>query len=164
MEEATKKWFRLAPGTMVRLKSAYIVKCTNYLKDEKGKVTEVHCEYIPESKSGQDSSGINVKGTIHWIECTTALEAEIRLYDRLFQVEDPSSEAGDFKEFLNPNSLSIIPKAKIEPSLKEARTGDRFQFIRKGYFTLDTKLSTDANMVFNRTVGLKDTWSKEAKK
>jgi glutaminyl-tRNA synthetase len=164
MEEAAKKWFRLAPGTMVRLKSAYIVKCTNYLKDEKGKVTEVHCEYIPESKSGQDSSGINVKGTIHWIECTTALEAEIRLYDRLFQVEDPSSEAGDFKEFLNPNSLSIIPKAKIEPSLKEARTGDRFQFIRKGYFTLDTKLSTDANMVFNRTVGLKDTWSKEAKK
>lgn len=164
MEEAAKKWFRLAPGTMVRLKSAYIVKCTNYVKDENGKVTEVHCEYIPESKSGQDSSGINVKGTIHWIECRTALEAEIRLYDRLFQVEDPSSEEGDFKTFLNPNSLRIIPKAKIEPCLNEARAGDRFQFIRKGYFTLDTKLSTDTNMVFNRTVGLKDTWSKESKK
>lgn len=164
MEEPAKKWFRLAPGMKVRLKSAYIVTCTGCIKNEDGKVTEVHATYIPESKSGQDTSGISVKGTMHWIDCMTAQDAEVRLYDRLFQVEDPAGEEGDFKEFLNPDSLSIIGHAKIEPVLKDAKAGDRFQFIRKGYFSLDTKHSTPDHLVFNRTVGLKDTWSKETKK
>jgi len=160
MEEAPKKWFRLAPGNKVRLKSAYIVNCTGCVKDASGKVTEVHCEYIPESKS----SGINAKGTMHWIAADKAAEAEVRLYDRLFQVEDPSSEEGDFKSYINPNSLEIIQSAKIEPSLLEAQPGEQFQFIRKGYFTLDNKLSAGGKLVFNRTVTLKDTWSKESKK
>ena len=164
MEEAPKKWFRLAPGNKVRLKSAYIVSCTGCVKDASGKVTAVHCEYIPESKSGQDTSGINVKGTMHWIAADKAAEAEVRLYDRLFQVEDPSSEEGDFKTYMNPNSLEIIQGAKIEPSLLEAQPGEQFQFIRKGYFTLDNKLSASGKLVFNRTVTLKDAWSKEMKK
>lgn len=164
MEEPAKKWFRLAPGMKVRLKSAYIVTCTGFIKNEAGKVVEVHCEYIPESKSGNDTSGINVKGTIHWISIDKSLEAEVRLYDRLFQVEDPSSEEGDFKTYLNPNSLEIIQHAKIEQSLSEAKPGEQFQFIRKGYFTLDSKYAKEGKLVFNRTVTLKDTWSKEAKK
>lgn len=164
MEEAPKKWFRLAPGNKVRLKSAYIVCCTGFEKDASGKVTAVHCEYIPESKSGQDTSGINVKGTMHWISAEKAETAEVRLYDRLFQVEDPSSEEGDFKSYMNPNSLEIIQGAKIEPSLLEAQPGEQFQFIRKGYFTLDNKLSASGKLVFNRTVTLKDAWSKEMKK
>jgi glutaminyl-tRNA synthetase len=164
MEEAPKKWFRLAPGNKVRLKSAYIVSCTGFEKDASGKVTAVHCEYIPESKSGQDTSGINVKGTMHWISAEKAETAEVRLYDRLFQVEDPSSEEGDFKSYMNPNSLEIIEGAKIEPSLLEAQPGEQFQFIRKGYFTLDNKLSASDKLVFNRTVTLKDAWSKEMKK
>ena len=164
MEEAPKKWFRLAPGNKVRLKSAYIVNCTGFEKDASGKVTAVHCEYIPESKSGQDTSGINAKGTMHWISAEKAETAEVRLYDRLFQVEDPSSEEGDFKSYMNPNSLEIIHGAKIEPSLLEAQPGEQFQFIRKGYFTLDNKLSAVGKLVFNRTVTLKDTWSKESKK
>ena len=164
MEEPAKKWFRLAPGMKVRLKSAYIVTCTGFVKNEAGKVVEVHCEYIPESKSGNDTSGINVKGTMHWISIEKSLEAEVRLYDRLFQVEDPSSEEGDFKTYLNPNSLEIIPHAKIEQSLSEAKPGEQFQFIRKGYFTLDSKYANEGKLVFNRTVTLKDTWSKEVKK
>jgi glutaminyl-tRNA synthetase len=164
MEEPAKKWFRLAPGMKVRLKSAYIVTCTGFVKNEAGKVVEVHCEYIPESKSGNDTSGINVKGTIHWISIEKSLEAEVRLYDRLFQVEDPSSEEGDFKTYLNPHSLEIIPHAKIEQSLSEAKSGEQFQFIRKGYFTLDSKYASEGKLVFNRTVTLKDTWSKEVKK
>jgi glutaminyl-tRNA synthetase len=164
MEEAAKKWFRLAPGMKVRLKSAYIVECTGFQKDETGKVTEVHCNYIPESKSGSDTSGINVKGTIHWISVDKAEEAEVRLYDRLFQVENPSQEEGDFKTYINPHSLEIISAAKIEPALKDAKQGEHFQFIRKGYFSLDDKLSTGGKMVFNRTVTLKDTWTKEVKK
>jgi len=164
MEEAAKKWFRLAPGMKVRLKSAYIVECTGFQKDETGKVTEVHCNYIPESKSGSDTSSINVKGTIHWISVDKAEEAEVRLYDRLFQVENPSQEEGDFKTYINPHSLEIISAAKIEPALKDAKQGEHFQFIRKGYFSLDDKLSTGGKMVFNRTVTLKDTWTKEVKK
>jgi glutaminyl-tRNA synthetase len=164
MEEPSKKWFRLAPGMKVRLKSAYIVTCTGFVKNEAGKVVEVHCEYIPESKSGNDTSGINVKGTMHWISIDKSLEAEVRLYDRLFQVEDPSSEEGDYKTYLNPNSLAIIQYAKIEQSLSEAKPGEQFQFIRKGYFTLDSKYAKEGKLVFNRTVTLKDNWSKEVKK
>ena len=164
MEEPAKKWFRLAPGMKVRLKSAYIVSCTGFVKNEAGKVVEVHCEYIPESKSGNDTSGINVKGTMHWISIDKSLEAEVRLYERLFQVEDPSSEEGDYKTYLNPSSLAIIQHAKIEQSLSEAKPGEQFQFIRKGYFTLDSKYAKEGKLVFNRTVTLKDNWSKEVKK
>ena len=164
MEEPAKKWFRLAPGMKVRLKSAYIVSCTGFVKNEAGKVVEVHCEYIPESKSGNDTSEINVKGTMHWISIDKSLEAEVRLYERLFQVEDPSSEEGDYKTYLNPSSLAIIQHAKIEQSLSEAKPGEQFQFIRKGYFTLDSKYAKEGKLVFNRTVTLKDNWSKEVKK
>ncbi len=164
MEEPAKKWFRLAPGMKVRLKSAYIVTCTGFVKNEAGKVVEVHCEYIPESRSGNDTSGINVKGTMHWISIDKSLEAEVRLYERLFQVEDPSSEEGDYKAYLNPSSLAIIQHAKIEQSLSEAKPGEQFQFIRKGYFTLDSKYAKEGKLVFNRTVTLKDNWSKEVKK
>jgi len=163
MEEAAKKWFRLAPGAMVRLKSAYILKCEGFVKDDNGIITEVHATYLPESKSGGDSSGISVKGTIHWVSVAHALNAEIRLYDRLFEVENPSAEEGDFKEYINPNSLQIIKKAFVEPSLKSAAITANYQFIRKGYFCLD-KESTEDKMIFNRTVSLKDAWAKEVKR
>jgi glutaminyl-tRNA synthetase len=163
MEEAAKKWFRLAPGAMVRLKSAYIVKCESFEKDNDGNIIAIHCIYIPESKSGQDTSGISVKGTIHWVSVKHAATAEVRLYDRLFKSENPSAEEGDFKEYINPDSLHIIHNAFIEPSLLTANLEDRFQFIRKGYFCLD-KDSTTEMFVFNRTVTLKDAWSKEVKK
>lgn len=163
MEEAAKKWFRLAPGAMVRLKSAYIVKCESFEKDNDGNVTAIYCTYIPESKSGQDTSGISVKGTIHWVSVEHAATAEVRLYDRLFKSENPAAEEGDFKEYMNPDSLHIINNAYIEPSLLTANLEDRFQFIRKGYFCLD-KDSTAEKLIFNRTVTLKDAWSKEVKK
>ena len=163
MEEPAKKWFRLAPGALVRLKSAYIVKCDSFEKDNDGNVTSIHCTYYPESKSGQDSSGIAVKGTIHWVSAPHAISAEVRLYDRLFKAENPSSEEGDFKDNINPESLTIIKTAYLEPSLSNTTLEDRFQFIRKGYFCLDKDSSKD-NLVFNRTVTLKDAWSKEVKK
>ena len=163
MEEPAKKWFRLAPGAMVRLKSAYIVKCEDFVKDATGNVTEVHCSYIPETKSGNDTAGISVKGTIHWVSAAHAVRVEVRLYDRLFKVEDPSSEEGDFKDYINPGSLQVIPNAYVEPSLANAAAGDHFQFIRKGYFCAD-KDSTKEKPVFNRTVTLKDAWAKEVKK
>lgn len=163
MEEPAKKWFRLAPGTMVRLKSAYIVRCVSFLKDDAGNITEVRASYIPESKSGEDTSEIKVKGTIHWVSVAHALPAEVRLYDRLFKVENPSQEEGDFKDYINPDSLQVIPNAYLEPSLKNASIGSTYQFIRKGYFCRD-KETTHGKMVFNRTVSLKDAWAKEVKK
>lgn len=159
MEVPAKKWFRLAPGAMVRLKFAYIVKCEDFVKDENGNVTEIHCSYIPESKSGNDTSGINVKGTIHWVSAQHAKTAEIRLYDRLFTSETPDAEEGDFKDYLNPESLTILPNAYIEPALTDADLDSRYQFIRKGYFCLDKDSTTD-KLVFNRTVTLKDTFKK----
>lgn len=162
MEQPPKKFFRLGPGLMVRLKHAYIVKCEDFKKDEQGNITEIHCTYIPESKSGQDTSGIHVKGTIHWVSVPHAQTAEVRLYDRLFKVENPSAEDGDFKDYINEHSLEVI-HAFIEPSLTTATAGDHFQFLRKGYFCAD-KDSTAEKPVFNRTVGLKDSWAKEAKK
>ncbi|WP_231460618.1 glutamine--tRNA ligase/YqeY domain fusion protein [Pedobacter sp. Leaf132] len=159
MEVPAKKWFRLAPGAMVRLKFAYIVKCEDFVKDENGNVTEIHCTYIPESKSGSDTSGINVKGTIHWVSAQHAKTAEIRLYDRLFTSETPDAEEGDFKDYLNPESLTVLPNAYIEPALADADLDGRYQFIRKGYFCLD-KDSTADKLVFNRTVTLKDTFKK----
>jgi glutaminyl-tRNA synthetase len=163
MENPPKKFFRLYPGGMVRLKSAYIIKCDEVIKDANGNITELHCTYIPESKSGHDTSGINVKGTLHWVEVTNAITAEVRLYDRLFKVEDPSSEEGDFKDYINPDSLQTVTTAYAEPALKNARINERYQFLRKGYFTLDNK-NTYARLVFNRTVTLKDAWAKEQKK
>ena len=163
MEEPPKKFFRLGPGLMVRLKHAYIVKCERFEKDANGKVSTIFCSYIPESKSGSDTSGINVKGTIHWVSAAHAATAEVRLYDRLFSVENPAAEEGDFKSFINPASLEVIPQAYIEPFLLDAKVGDKFQFLRKGYFCVDPD-STPGKLVFNRTVTLKDTWAKEAKK
>ena len=163
METPAKKWFRLAPGAMVRLKSAYIVKCDDCIKDDAGNITTIHCSYIPESKSGNDVSGIRAKGTIHWVSAAHAAEAEVRLYDRLFTVENPAIEEGDFTSYINPDSLQVIHKAYIEASLKDAVEGDKFQFIRKGYFTPDNH-SSPGKLVFNRTVTLKDTWAKESKK
>ena len=163
MEEPAKKYFRLTPGSMVRLKSAYIVKCEGFVKDADGKVTEVHATYLADTKSGEDSSGISVKGTIHWVSAAHALKSEVRLYDRLFKVENPSQEEGDFKDYINPASLEIIENAYVEPSLKDAAVSTSYQFIRKGYFFID-KESTTSKLIFNRTVSLKDAWAKEVKK
>ncbi|NCT73208.1 MAG: glutamine--tRNA ligase/YqeY domain fusion protein [Chitinophagaceae bacterium] len=157
MENPPKKYFRLAPGQMVRLKSAYIIRCDEVIRDAAGNITELHCSYIPESKSGSDTSGINVKGTLHWVSVKHAITAELRLYDRLFKVEDPSSEESDFKEYINPDSLQVLKSVFAEPALKTAKFEDAYQFIRKGYFVLD-KDSSASGMVFNRTVGLKDGW------
>jgi glutaminyl-tRNA synthetase len=148
---------------MVRLKSAYIIKCEEVIKDENGNVTEVRCTYIPESKSGSDTSGIHVKGTLHWVSIKHAINIEVRLYDRLFRVEDPSNEEGNFKDYINPDSLNIIKTAYAEPLLKNAKFDERYQFLRKGYFCLD-KYTSEDGMIFNRTVTLKDTWAKEQKK
>ena len=163
MEIAPKKYFRLSPGQMVRLKSAYIIKCDEVIKDIEGHVTELHCSYIPESKSGSDTSGINVKGTLQWVNAATAIKIEIRLYDRLFKVEDVANAEGDFKDYINQDSLQIIQNALAEPALKTDDPNVAFQFIRKGYFVVDRD-STKDQLVFNRTVSLKDGWAKEAKK
>ena len=163
MENPPKKFFRLAPGQMVRLKSAYIIKCDEVIKDAAGNITALHCSYIPESRSGDDTSGLHVKGTLHWVSIADAITAEVRLYDRLFRVEDPSNEEGDFKDYINPGSLKLIKSAFAEPALMHAKFDERYQFIRKGYFTLDKDTSA-SRMVFNRTVTLKDSWAKEQKK
>jgi glutaminyl-tRNA synthetase len=162
-ENPPPKYFRLGPGLKVRLKHAYIIECTGFEKNEQGEITEIYASYFPESKSGQDQSGIKVKGTMHWVDVNTAQPAEVRLYDRLFRVEDPSNEEGDFKEFINPDNLKIISRAWIEPALTQAKDQDRFQFLRLGYFCLD-KFSTPEHLIFNKTVGLKDSWAKEVKK
>jgi glutaminyl-tRNA synthetase len=137
MEVAPKKYFRLAPGQMVRLKSAYIIKCEEVIKDAAGNVTELHCTYIPESRSGADTSGINVKGTLHWVSVKHAAAVEVRLYDRLFKVEDVASAEGDFKDHINPDSLQVITEAWAEPALLQDDRDSRFQFLRKGYFNID---------------------------
>ncbi|PWK73812.1 glutaminyl-tRNA synthetase [Mucilaginibacter oryzae] len=160
MENPPKKFFRLGIGMMVRLKNAYIIKGESVVKDADDNITEIHCSYLPESKSGNDTSGINVKGTIHWVSVEHAKTAEVRLYDRLFQVEDPSNEDGDFKDYINPNSLQILPTVYMEPDLVNAEAGKPVQFMRKGYFTVD-KTSTADKLVFNRTVTLKDGWVKK---
>ncbi|HYF31541.1 MAG TPA: glutamine--tRNA ligase/YqeY domain fusion protein [Chitinophagaceae bacterium] len=162
MENPPKKFFRLAPGQMVRLKSAYIIRCDEVIKDDNGIVHELRCTYLPESRSGADASGINVKGTLHWVSIADAVTVELRLYDRLFKVEDPSSEEGDFKDYINPDSL-VIQTGYAEASLKNAKFDERYQFLRKGYFCLDKDTSA-SRIVFNRTVTLKDTWAKEQKK
>lgn len=163
MENPPKKYFRLAPGQMVRLKSAYIIKCEEVVKDAAGAIRELRCTYVPESRSGSDTSGIQVKGTLHWVSIPHALPVEARLYDRLFKVENLADAEGDFKDHLNPDSLQILPAVYAEPALATAKAEERYQFLRKGYFTLDPD-SKPGQLVFNRTVGLKDMWAKEAKK
>jgi glutaminyl-tRNA synthetase len=163
MEIPPRKYFRLAPGQMVRLKNAYIIQCNEVIKDAAGNITELHCTYIPESKSGADTSGIHVKGTLHWVSVAHAIEAEVRLYDRLFKVEDVGNAEGDFKDHINTGSLQVVQHALAEPALKNDPPDARYQFLRKGYYILDRE-STKDKLVFNRTVTLKDTWAKEVKK
>jgi glutaminyl-tRNA synthetase len=161
MEDAPKKFFRLAPGKTVRLKSAYIVEYINHVKDEAGNVTEVHVNYFSESKSGQDTSGIKAKGVLHWVSAEHAFDAEVRLYDRLFSDPSPDGHKDKhFLDFINPDSLEILTNCKVEPSLKSAKKGDRFQFQRMGYFCVDSKYGEEGRPVFNRTVSLKDSWAK----
>lgn len=164
MEYAPSKYFRMTPGKMVRLKSAYIVQCDGVEKDENGNIIQVNCSLIEDSKSGGANANIKVKGTIHWVSIEHAKKAELRLYDRLFTEANMDEAPGDFKDYLNPNSLEIIQEAYVEPALIEAKSTDHFQFIRKGYFVLDAKNSGTEKLVFNRTVTLKDSWAKELKK
>jgi glutaminyl-tRNA synthetase len=161
MENPPKKYFRLSPGNEVRLRYGYYVKCTHIVKDDNGEILEVHCTYDPETRGGYSSDGRKVKGTIHWVSAQHALEAEIRLYDRLFNTPDPDNteEGKTFLDNLNPDSLTILAGCKIEPSLKNSLAGDRFQFERQGYFCTDLD-STQDSLVFNRTVSLKDSWAK----
>ncbi|MFN0216427.1 MAG: glutamine--tRNA ligase/YqeY domain fusion protein, partial [Saprospiraceae bacterium] len=162
MENPPPKYFRLSPGGLVRLKSAYIIRCDEVVKDVAGKITEIHCTYVPESRSGQDTSGLKPKGVIHWLSAANAISAEVRLYDRLFLVENPAAEE-DFMSTINPDSLQILENALVEPSLLDADMGERFQFTRLGYFCVDPDSSSDKK-VFNRTVTLKDAWAKESNK
>ncbi len=159
MEDAPKKYFRMTPGQEVRLKNAYIVKCTGCKKDSTGEIEEIYCEYDPMTKSGMPESNRKVKGTLHWVSCAHCLPAEVRLYDRLFNVENPSAEDVDFRDLLNPDSLKVLTNCYVEKYLSGCKPLDYLQFQRIGYFTMD-KDSTSDKMIFNRTVSLKDTWSK----
>ncbi|MCD8573240.1 MAG: glutamine--tRNA ligase/YqeY domain fusion protein [Bacteroides graminisolvens] len=160
MEDAPKKYFRMTPGQEVRLKNAYIVKCTGCKKDENGEITEVYCEYDPNTRSGMSDSNRKVKGTLHWLSCAHCLPAEVRLYDRLFKVENPGAETeADFRELLNPDSLKVLTNCYVEKYLAELKPLSYLQFQRIGYFNID-KESTPDKLIFNRTVGLKDTWGK----
>ena len=159
MEDAPKKFFRLSPGKEVRLKNAYIIKCTGCKKDDEGNVTEIYAEYDPLSKSGMEGANRKVKGTLHWLSVNHCQKAEVRLYDRLFNVENPSADDRDFRDLLNPESLKVLNNCYVENYLSEKKAGDFLQFQRIGYFTLDPD-TTPGHLVFNRTVGLKDTWAK----
>lgn len=159
MEDAPKKFFRMTPGKEVRLKNAYIVKCTGCTKDENGNITEIQAEYDPISKSGMEGANRKVKGTLHWVSADYCQKAEVRIYDRLFNVENPSADERDFRELLNPDSLTIIPECYVEKFAAEKKPGEYLQFQRIGYFMADLS-STPDHLVFNKTVGLKDTWSK----
>jgi glutaminyl-tRNA synthetase len=162
MENAPKKFFRLTEGREVRLLGAYLVTCTEAIKDEAGNVVELKCTYDPESRGGFAPDGRKVKGTIHWVSGEHAVDAELRLYNPLFTVENPEAD-GDFLDVLNPDSVEIIP-AKVEPTLAETQTGQAFQFMRQGYFVADSKDHTPEKPVFNRTVTLRDSWAKAQKK
>jgi glutaminyl-tRNA synthetase len=160
MEEPAKKFFRLAPGAEVRLRGAYLVTCTNIVKDATGSITELHCSHDSESKGGNAPDGRKVKGTIHWVSAQHGIKAEVRLYDRLFTSENPAAEEGDFKDYLNPDSLKVITGI-IEPGLATAKAGEKFQFERIGYFCADLDTAT-TKPVFNRTVGLRESSTKQA--
>ena len=160
-EDPPKKFFRLAPGREVRLRYAYYIKCVDFVKDEKtGEITEIRCTYDPETKGGYSPDGRKVKGTLHWISAAHGIEAEVRLYDRLFTVPDPSGEEGDFTDYINPDSLEVIDSCYVEPSLKGVSPGTRLQFERIGYFYADPVDTTDNKPIFNRTVTLRDAWAK----
>lgn len=164
MEDPPRKFFRLAPGREVRLRYAYFVTCTDVIKDKNGEITELHCTYDPASKGGNSPDGRKVKATLHWVSAKHAVKSEVRLYDRLFIDEDPSGHKDvDFKQFLNPESLKILPECYLEPYVKEANPLDHFQFERLGYFNLDYD-STPKKPVFNRTVPLRDSWTKAQNK
>ena len=164
MENPPKKFFRLAPDKEVRLKGAYIIKCTGVKKDEEGNIVEIYAEYDPDTKSGMPGSERKVKGTLHWVAVNSAVKAEVRDYDRLFSIENPSAEEGDFRDLLNPDSLKVRENVMLEPWLAErVKAGDHYQFQRLGYYTVDPDTTTD-HIVFNKTIGLKDTWAKEMKK
>jgi glutaminyl-tRNA synthetase len=164
MEEPPKKFFRLAPGREVRLRYAFFITCKEAIKDEEGNITELHCTYDPETRGGDSPDGRKVKATLHWVSAEHALDAEVRLYEHLFTNEDPDDveEGQDFTANLNPHSLSVVPAAKVEPSLKGAEAGARYQFERLGYFCVDPD-TTDGKLVFDRTVTLRDTWAKVQK-
>jgi len=165
METPPKKFFRLSVGREVRLRYGYFIACTGVVKDPNtGDVTEVHCTYDPETRSGFAPDGRKVDATIHWVSAAHSLTAEVRLYDRLFRVVDPLGNGGDFMQHLNPKSLEVLSGCRVEPSLTEASPGSRFQFERLGYFCLDTDSSSGNGRVFNRTVTLRDTWAKIAGK
>ena len=159
MEDAPKKFFRMTPGKEVRLKNAYIVKCTGCVKDDEGRVVEIHAEYDPTSKSGMEGANRKVKGTLHWVSADHCQEAEVRIYDRLFMVENPSADERDFRELLNPDSVTVLRHCYVEPFAAERKAGEYLQFQRIGYFMADLD-STPEHPVFNKTVGLKDTWAK----
>lgn len=161
MEDPPKKFFRLSPGAEVRMRYAYFITCNNVVKDDQGNVIELHCTYDPASRGGNSPDGRKVKATLHWVSATENVEAEVRLYDRLFMVEDPANQKdSDFRELLNPDSLVVLDKCFIEPSVKTAKALDQFQFERLGYFNIDKDSSTN-KMVFNRTVSLRDNWAKQ---
>ncbi|MEM9821858.1 MAG: glutamine--tRNA ligase/YqeY domain fusion protein, partial [Bacteroidota bacterium] len=164
-EAPNRKYRRLAPGKIVRLKSGYIIQCDDYVKDEEtGKILELHCTYFENSRSGSDTSGLKPKGTLGWVSAKHAIKAEARIYDRLFIDPTPTQhEDRDFQDFINPDSLKVLPEILVEPSVKDRAVGDRLQFMRIGYFCIDPD-STDEKMVFNRSVSLKDTWAKQQKK
>jgi len=163
MENPPKKFFRLSPGQKVRLKSAYIIQCDEVVKDAAGHITELRCSYLPETRSGGAQANLKVQATIHWVSIPHAVTVEVQQYDRLFRVEDPANEEGDFKEYINPDSLQVIPAAYAEATMRHARFNEHYQFLRKGYFYLD-KDSSEEKMVFNRTTTLRDNWVKEQKK
>lgn len=164
MEDPPKKFFRLAPEKEVRLKYAYIIKCDEVIKDDEGDIVELLCTYDPETKSGMSQSNRKVKGTLHWVSANHAINAEVRLYDRLFTVENPAANKDkDYKNFINPESLKTLSNCYLEPSLQKAKVQDKFQFERLGYFCVDNDSSIN-KLVFNRTVTLKDTWAKIAGK
>ena len=163
MEDAPKKFFRMTPGKEVRLKNAYIIKCTGCTKDENGNIIEIQAEYDPESKSGMAGANRKVKGTLHWVSCDHCKKAEVREYDRLFNIENPSADDRDFRELLNPESLKVYNNCYVENYAAEKKPGEYLQFQRIGYFMADLD-TTSEHPVFNKTVGLKDTWAKQNKK
>ncbi len=165
MENPIKGFHRLAPGAEVRLRYAYIIKCDEVIKNDKGDIVQLNCSYDPDTRSGTGTSTKKVKGTIHWVNVRDAVNCEVRLYDRLFTVEDPSGvKEKDYRDLVNPESLKIISNAKLEPFVQNFKPGEKFQFERLGYFCIDTKFTDSSKLVFNRTVTLKDTWAKTVNK